>query len=145
MKSKADILYVEDNEDYIGFVKRALSKIDEKVSIATVTDGSSALDFFEKDDNDPKSIKMILLDLNLPDISGIDLLQKIRSKKGMELTPVIMFSTSDHPDDVKRSYDVGANAYVVKPMGITPLMNSLKSMCDFWLGYNYANDKSGSN
>jgi CheY-like chemotaxis protein len=136
MKDKIDILYVEDNEDYISFVKRAISKIDDKVQLQAVTDGNAALDFF-KQENDTRSLKLILMDINLPGITGIELVKKIRQKEGMEFTPIIMFSTSDNPADVKKSYDSGANAYVVKPIGISPLVNSLRSMCDFWLGCNY--------
>lgn len=134
---KLEILYVEDNEDYISFVKRALKKIDENIELRTVTDGQSALEYVSsRTDND--TFKLIMLDINLPGITGIELLKRFRQEEGMALTPIIMFSTSDNPADVKRSYDNGANAYMIKPIGIAPLTESLKSMYDFWVGYNYA-------
>lgn len=139
MKNKTNILYVEDNTDYLAFVRKALQKIDADLELQTANDGFSAMDFFNKTKNDKTALKLILLDINLPGMTGIELLQKIRAFEGMAFTPIIMFSTSDNPCDVKNCYDNGANAYVVKPAGINPLMNSLKSMCDFWLGYNYRN------
>lgn len=134
MKDKVDILYVEDNEDYVGFVRKAISRISKNMELHTLTTGSQALDFFTGQHDNPA---MILLDINLPGINGIELLKRIRLKKEMDFIPVIMFSTSDNPADVKAAYENGANAYVVKPSSLDPLVNSLRSMCDFWLEYNY--------
>lgn len=136
MKDKVDILYVEDNEDYVGFVKKAISRISDNMELHTINSGNKALDFFTHNGSYQKPA-MILLDIDLPGINGIELVKRIRSEKEMAFTPVIMFSTSDNPADVKAAYENGANAYVVKPSSLNPLVNSLKSMCDFWLEYNY--------
>ena len=137
MKQNIDLLYVEDNEDYIDFVKRAVNKIDEKLIYHYVSDGKDAIDYFEKNSNKKSCAKLILLDINLPGISGIELLKKIRSYPQLKYVPVIMFSSSDNSDDVKRSYDNGANAYLIKPSGMSSLTQALKSVCDFWLSLNY--------
>jgi CheY-like chemotaxis protein len=139
MQNKVEILYVEDNEDYIDFVKRALRKVDENLHLEYATDGKSAMNFFS-DPSNKKAFKLILLDINLPGITGIELLQKIRSNPGLAFTPIIMFSTSDNPRDVKNCYENGANAYLIKPMGLHPLMDTLRSVCDFWLEHNYSNN-----
>lgn len=137
MKDKVDILYVEDNVDYIGFVKKAISKISDKMELHTLNDGSTALDFFShrKDKERPA---LILLDIDLPGVNGLELVKRIRSENDMAFTPVIMFSSSDNPADVKKAYENGANAYVIKPSSINPLVDSLRSMCEFWLGCNYS-------
>lgn len=136
MNSKADILYVEDNEDYIDFVKRALRKIDTNVTITAVTDGKAALSTVQTSTTAAR-FKLILLDIHMPGITGLELLQKIRAQQELRCVPIVMMSTSDNPKDVEASYQWGANAYLVKPVGIQPLTNTLKSLCDFWLHCNY--------
>jgi len=135
--SKADILYIEDNEDYIDFVKRALKKVDSNITISTATDGKTALSTVSNASSDV-SYKLILLDIHLPGITGIELVQKIREQKALAYTPIIMLSTSDNPKDVEACYQRGANAYLVKPVGIQPLVNTLKSVCEFWLNCNFS-------
>jgi DNA-binding response OmpR family regulator len=135
--SKADILYIEDNEDYIDFVKRALKKVDSNITISTATDGKTALSTVSNASSNV-SYRLILLDIHLPGINGIELVQKIREHKALAYTPIIMLSTSDNPKDVEACYQRGANAYLVKPVGIQPLVNTLKSVCEFWLNCNYS-------
>ncbi len=135
-KEKVDVFYVEDNEDYIDFVKRALKKVNTNISYDYVTDGKEAFEYFLNRSVSGAPAKVILLDINLPGINGIDLLRKIRSMSSLKYTPVIIFSTSDNPIDVKNSYDNGANAYLVKPAGLNSLTETMKRMCDFWLSSN---------
>jgi DNA-binding response OmpR family regulator len=137
MSSKADILYIEDNEDYIDFVKRVLKKVDSNLTISTATDGKTALSTVSNAFSNV-SYRLILLDIHLPGINGIELVQKIREQKTLAYTPIIMLSTSDNPKDVEACYQRGANAYLVKPIGIQPLVNTLKFICDFWLNCNYS-------
>jgi len=78
----------------------------------------------------------------LPGIDGIEVLKKLRKDEHMSLVPVIMFSTSDNPADVKKCYQYGANAYVVKPMGMEQLSSSLSSIYNFWINHNYGQNIS---
>lgn len=133
---KVDLLYVEDNEDYVNFVGRAVKKIDEKITYQYVTDGKDAFEYFQNKGIQGTPARVILLDINLPGMNGIELLRKIRSLPALKYIPVIMFSTSDNPQDVKNSYDNGANAYLVKPTGLAPLADTMKRICDFWLTVN---------
>jgi len=137
MKQKVDLFYVEDNEDYVNFVGRAVKKINSNISYQYVTDGKDAFEYFQSNVSTGGPARVILLDINLPGMNGIDLLKKIRSINELKYIPVIMFSTSDNPDDIKKSYDNGANAYLVKPSGLTPLTETLQKVCDFWLSINY--------
>ena len=136
MKRKVDVLYVEDSEDYISFVGRAVKKINPGLQYHYVTDGGDAMKYIE-DNKEAEPAKIILLDINLPGASGIDLLKKIRGIPALKYIPVIMFSTSDNPADIKQSYDNGANAYLLKPSGLSPLTEMLKTTCEFWLSLNY--------
>lgn len=137
MKEQVDVLYIEDNEDYIEFVKRAIGKIDNGLSYYALNDGIDALNYFERTKGKKGAARLILLDINLPGINGIELLRRIRSNPSLRYIPVIMFSTSDNTADVISSYDNGANAYLVKPEGLNSLVTTLQGVCNFWLNLNY--------
>jgi len=138
MKNNIDLLFVEDNEDYIDFVGRAVHKINNNLNYHYITDGETAIGYLQQQSVTNKIAKVILLDIDLPDINGIELLRKIRQIPQLQYIPVIMFSTSDNPQDIKQSYDYGANAYLVKPVGFSSLTETLKKVCDFWLATNYS-------
>lgn len=130
-----DILYIEDNEDYIEFVKRAIKKINTSLNFGVVMDGKDALQIFEGSTSSTGLPKLILLDINLPDYNGLDLLVKIRANRYTRYIPVVMFSSSENTHDKMKAFDGGANAYIVKPMGLTPLTETLQSVCNFWLDH----------
>lgn len=142
MNQELNILYVEDNEDYIDFVKRAVRKNNIPVNVSSVTDGKEMVEYLSSKDEKLRKANLILLDIHLPGIDGIELLKKLRKDEQMSLVPVIMFSTSDNPADVKTCYNNGANAYVVKPMGMEQLSSSLTSIYNFWINHNYAQNIS---
>lgn len=132
----ADILYIEDNEDYIEFVKNAFRKIDQTLSFHVIMDGTEALRLFEQNLS-PRSLpRLILLDINLPGCDGLELLKRLRKRNATKYIPVVMFSTSEHPDDMIQALDAGANAYLVKPVGLSSLTETLQSVINFWLNHN---------
>lgn len=134
---EAEILYIEDNEDYIEFVKRAIRKINAELNFGVATDGKNALAIFEEEDEKKKRLpRLILLDINLPDYNGIDLLKKLRSNKATRYIPIVMLSSSENQTDMMKAFDNGANAYLIKPIGIAPLTEVLNSVCSFWLNHN---------
>ena len=128
-----DILYVEDNEDFIDVVERAMVQIDGKTVLHTIEDGSLALSTLDKMVADKAKPKLILIDLNLPGLSGLDLLRKIKETQALRYVPTVIFSTSDNPKDIRTSLEFGANAYVTKPLGYANLVKCLTSMHEFWL------------
>jgi DNA-binding response OmpR family regulator len=138
MKTPNSILYIEDNEDYVEFVKRAIDKIDIDLNCEVVTHGTKAINLFEKASEKKFLPKIILLDINLPGYNGLEILKKIKSLPATKYIPVIMFSSSQNQKDMMKAFDIGANAYIVKPMGIAPLNETLKSICTFWLQHNYS-------
>lgn len=129
----ADILYVEDNRDYVQFVKRAVQKINNRLSMDVVMEGREALDMLENTQTKQPLPKLILLDIDLPDYNGLDLLMNIRANPNTRYLPVIMFSSSESPKDMMKAFDLGANAYLVKPMGLKSLTDTMESICNFWL------------
>ncbi|MBC7933760.1 MAG: response regulator [Rhizobacter sp.] len=137
-EQNTDLLYIEDNEDYINFVGLALKDVDNSISYGYVTDGLEAKALLEANDvkGSYSNTKLILLDYNLPGMNGIQLLQRIRKQRTLMHTPVVIFSSSNDPMDIKKAYDNGANAYIIKPIGLKNLTNTIKTMCEFWIHKN---------
>ena len=133
-----DLFYIEDNEDFLDFVGLAVKRLDTNLKYSYVTDGQQAKELLDNSDKNAsiKKAKLILLDYNLPGMSGIQLLKHIRTYSNMKHVPVVIFSSSDNPNDIRDAYSNGANAYLVKPMGMSNLKDTLQTVCDFWIKRN---------
>jgi CheY-like chemotaxis protein len=131
-----DIFYVEDDQDFAFILEHAVREVKEDLVLNVVEDGRDAILTLEKYALDKFRPKLILLDLNLPGLSGLDLLKRIKEIPFLRLTPVILFSTSDDPLDVKASYEFGANAYITKPTGYNNLVDCVRSLHEFWFTQN---------
>ena len=130
-----NILYVEDNKHAITFFSRVVNKLGD-YHFVTREDGTSALELLEKQqDFQPE---MILLDINLPGMNGFEILQQLRQKSSFKHVPVIMFTSSDDQSDIKKSYEYGANAYIIKPDSLHTLKEVLEVTFNFWLKHNVA-------
>ena len=127
-----DIFYVEDDTDYAFFMESALREVKDTLNLTIVEDGMKALIKLKSFAESKTKPKLILLDLNLPGFSGLDLLKFIRDIPYLKTIPVILFSTSDNPEDVKASIEFGANAYLTKPDGYDNLLKCVHSLHDFW-------------
>ena len=116
------ILLVEDNPDDVAFTRRVLryNKLDKDLVIAV--DGKGAMSALKRLATEEKLPNIILLDINLPDISGIELLTKIKKDTRFNNIPIIMLTGSNMDDDIQRSYDLGASTYLVKPISKDALM-----------------------
>jgi CheY-like chemotaxis protein len=128
-----DILYIEDNEDFVDVVERVMGQIDVSTTMHTVDDGAMALNTLNQLVEDKTKPRLILIDLNLQGLSGLEVLRRIKQTQALRYVPIIMFSTSDNPKDIRSSLEFGANAYVTKPLGYNNLVKCLSSMHEFWL------------
>lgn len=107
------VLYVEDEEYDVLFMKRAFTKAEAPHELKIVTDGQKAIDYLSsKEDRRPD---LILLDLNLPLVSGFEFLEWLRKKEDFKDLPVVIFSSSARPEDRIRAEALGANDYIQKP------------------------------
>jgi CheY-like chemotaxis protein len=138
MRSAAarSILLVEDNPDHAELTRRALrSGGDQKV--VWVKDGQEALDFLHRQGSyaeySGEAPSVILLDIGLPKVGGHDVLRSVKRDERLRSIPVIMLSTSDDRDDVARSYDAGANSYVVKALDFAGFTGRVKAIRDYWV------------
>jgi CheY-like chemotaxis protein len=122
------IMLVEDNPDDVAFTQKILryNKLDRELTIAA--DGRNAVDALERLVEEGRPPDIILLDINLPDISGIDLLTKIKKDPRWRSIPVVMLTGSNIDDDIQRSYDLGAKTYLVKPISQDALMLVIRNV-----------------
>ena len=123
-----DLLIIEDNPGDVVLAKEILSQVERPVSIRVAEDGETALSML--DEHLPN---MVLLDLNLPRISGQDVLRAIRENPKSHAGPVIVFSTSDAERDVVAAYNGGANCYITKPVDLDRFFKVVRSIENFWL------------
>jgi DNA-binding response OmpR family regulator len=137
------ILLVEDSEDDVFFMKRALKHAGIANPVQVVSDGQAALDYlagqngFSDRDQFPVP-SLVLLDLRLPLVPGMEVLKWIRSESQLTGLPVIVLTSSKHDMDVASAYSLGANAFLVKPSDSKELVSMVKAIGDFWLIYNHA-------
>jgi CheY-like chemotaxis protein len=136
MISNIDIFYVEDDMDFAFIMESALLELKKEISMQIIENGNDALVLLTELSVKKVKPKLILLDLNLPGISGLEILKQIKDIPFLRYVPVILFSTSDNPQDIKSSLEFGANAFVSKPSGYTELIVCLQSMFDFWFVQN---------
>jgi CheY-like chemotaxis protein len=134
-KMPKNILYVEDNKDAVTFFNRVVDKLGD-YRFKTSEDGASAIKMLDEEkDFEPE---MILLDINLPGMNGFEILHHVRTKTAYKNIPVIMFTSSDDDNDIKKSYEFGANAYLIKPDSLRSLQEVLTDTFNFWLKHNVA-------
>ena len=136
---KKKILLVEDSRDDILLIQRAFNKtkLTEKFDLIVAQDGNQALSYL--DDTDISSVSqhgkipmILLLDLNLPKMNGFEILQRIRSDEKTKLIPVIVFTSSKENQDITRSYLLGANSYVRKPIDSGKFTLILQQIISYW-------------
>jgi CheY-like chemotaxis protein len=133
IKNKKVIL-VEDNLADVELVKISMRELENPIELVHVGDGQELLNFLKTAVlND---IAVILLDLNMPRVSGIDVLKYMQDDANFRKVPVVMFTTSNSKSDIMKCYELGAKAFVCKPLDIFEFNSSIKSIVEFWTGIN---------
>ena len=137
------ILLVEDSEDDVFFMKRAFKNTGISNPVQVVTDGQAALDYLSgqsafADRYQFPLPSLVLLDLRLPLVPGMDVLKWIRSESQLTGLPVIVLTSSKHETDVTNAYALGASAFLVKPSDSKELVSMVKAIGEFWLNHNQA-------
>lgn len=137
-----DILLVEDNVSHAELVMRSLGEHRLAKKIHHVTDGEAALDYlfrrgpFRDPDRFPRP-QLVLLDLRLPKIDGLEVLKKIRESDELRRIPVVILSTSYAEPDVGKAYDYHVNSYLVKPLDFEQFTRLMSDLGFYWLGWNH--------
>jgi two-component system response regulator len=135
------ILLVEDNNDDEVLTLRALKQSNVANEVVVAPDGKAALDYLlgtgAHAGRDVSALpQIILLDLNLPKMSGLDVLRRIRADERTRLLPVVVLTSSRQDEDIINSYSLGANAYVRKPVDFGQFTEAVKTLGLFWLVLN---------
>ena len=131
----AMILLVEDNADDEALTRRALQKNNVKNELLVAHDGQEALDLLFGGGRLPQ---LILLDLKLPKIDGLEVLRRLRADERTKLLPVVVLTSSNEERDLVRSYSLGANSYVRKPVDFNEFTEAARQLGLYWLLLNEA-------
>ncbi len=135
------ILHVEDEEADLFLLRRAFKKAVIEPPPQAVTDGQAAMDYLSgvgpyADRQQHPLPCLVLLDLKLPGVSGLEVLAWIRRQPNLRRLVVIVFSSSSQPSDLQQAYELGANSFVQKPSGLEPTVEIAKLLKGWWLGVN---------
>ena len=128
------VLLVEDNADDEALTVRALRKLDPTCIVDVARDGQQAVDYLAAE-GVPRP-DLILLDLKLPKLNGIEVLRFARSTATMKTVPTVMLTSSDEPSDLMGSYEAGASGFVRKPVGYEEYVEVVRALGRFWLQVN---------
>ena len=141
MKFDTEILLIEDNQDDLDLTLHALRRENLANNILIARDGEEALDFFfcrgtyaERNMDSPP--KLVLLDLKLPKVNGIEVLQQVKSDPRTKNIPVVVLTSSKEEIDLVRSYNFGANSYIQKPVNFAEFRQTVKQLGLYWLVVN---------
>jgi CheY-like chemotaxis protein len=130
------ILLVEDEPKDVELTLTALEDYKLANEVVVCRDGQEALDYLYRrgkfSDRPPENPAVILLDLKLPKVDGLEVLEQIRADERLRMTPVVMLTSSHEEKDMMRSYKLGVNAYVVKPVDFHEFINAVKELGMFW-------------
>ncbi len=134
MEKRLEILLVEDNPATIFLMKEIIEECNFQLNLNIVMNGIDALSYLKIEGQYSKksSPDIIILDLNLPKMSGHELLERIKNKDDLKVIPVIILTTSDFSEDIILSYELHVNCYIKKPTDMEYYIKVIKSLLEFW-------------
>jgi CheY-like chemotaxis protein len=138
---KPTVLLIEDDMDQADLFRFCLSEFGLSVVVRHVPDGVEALAYLRRQGKYANALlnprpKLVLLDLRMPKMDGIDVLKQIKADPAMANIPTVVFSSSHAQTDVRRAYENGANAFVVKPIDFEQVMQFFRDVVCFWTQWN---------
>ena len=141
MAKEAQIIVIDDEETDIFFFESAMHELDLKFSLKVFDDAEKAFKYLNdyktaiiSDQKDSvEAIDLIFVDINMPKINGFELLKHLKADTVLCVLPIIILSGSDNPHDVEKSYSLGANGYITKPVRVQDYADSLHKLIDFGL------------
>ena len=141
MDETIKVLLVEDdpNDEELALV--AFRKLGFRNEIKVIREGSEALDYLfgqgeYKEKKPTTSLRVILLDLKLPKVDGLEVIKQIKRRSETKSIPIVVLSSSNHESDVRSSYELGVNSYVVKPVDFDRYVKTVQQLGEYWLVIN---------
>src|SRR5713101_8238102 len=132
MSMPVKIIMIEDDEGHARLIERNIRRAGVNNDIVPFTNGTAAVNYLFGSDGtglDRKSeALLILLDLNLPDMTGIDILRRIKENAYLKSTPVVVLTTTDDSHEIKRCYELGCNVYITKPVNYESFANAIRQL-----------------
>ncbi|WP_433083380.1 response regulator [Dactylosporangium sp. CA-052675] len=128
------VLLVEDNPDDLELALLALDRGTSATAVDVARDGAEALDYLFT--RRPEPPQVVLLDIKLPLVDGIDVLRQVKSDPRTRHIPVVMLTSSAQDRDLRACYELGANSYIVKPVDMEQFMAAMNNIGAYWLGLN---------
>ena len=138
MPANVELVLVEDNPNDADLTIRALRKNSLRGEVKWLKDGQEALDYMLTgwEDSEEEPPKVMLLDLKLPKIDGLEVLEKIKKDERAKKIPVVVLTSSKQEKDIETAYRNGANSYIVKPVEFDEFVNAVKDLGNYWLDLN---------
>jgi hypothetical protein len=130
------ILLVDDSQVDVDLTLLALSRINFTRSVQIARDGAETLEIIEQWIAGSPPPKLILLDIKLPKVSGLEVLRVLKNTRKMSHIPVVMLTSSNNDADIRTAYEYGANSYITKPVDFDKFIVLMTTVCDYWIGLN---------
>ena len=132
MSDPVTIIMIEDDEGHARLIERNIRRSGVNNEIVPFTNGTEAVHYLFGKDGSAVERKgqalLILLDLNLPDMTGIDILKRVKENKHLKSTPVVVLTTTDDSQEIKRCYELGCNVYITKPVNYESFANAIRQL-----------------
>jgi DNA-binding response OmpR family regulator len=132
MNKPVTIIMIEDDEGHARLIERNIRRSGVNNEILSFTTGTDATRYLFGSDGSGLDHKgealLILLDLNLPDMAGVEILQRVKENKHLKCTPVVVLTTTDDSQEIKRCYELGCNVYVTKPVNYENFANAIRQL-----------------
>src|SRR5690606_26148672 len=128
MSTAVKIVMVEDDHGHAKLIEKNIRRANINNEIRHFDDGGSALDFLFTEETRANGPLLILLDLNLPDMSGIDILSRVKADERLKRAPVVVLTTTDDQDEIDRCYDLGCNVYITKPVDYENFSGAIRQL-----------------
>jgi CheY-like chemotaxis protein len=132
MGKEVTIVMIEDDEGHARLIEKNVRRAGVSNAIVPFTNGTEALDYIMGTDRSGEASRdrslLILLDLNLPDMTGVDILAKVKTNPHTKRLPVVVLTTTDDEGEIQRCYDLGANVYITKPVDYENFANAIRQL-----------------
>jgi two-component system response regulator len=126
------ILLVEDTPEHADIIMRSLEQLETQSTVTWSKDGSEALKLLFGETDPPYVPDVILLDIKMPRMDGFEVLSVLKNNERLKVVPIVMLSTTTSQEEIFKSYLLGANSYIIKPIGFRELVNVMRDMEKYW-------------